>query len=145
MSRVIVFDVNETLLDLRALEPHFQRIFGDGAVMKDWFGQVLRSSLVATITGHYQDFGALGGEALAMTAARRGVTLTDEDRAAIGAGMRSLPPHAEVPGGLQRLHDAGLRMVTLTNSPPAAPPPSSLVPAPFSGPAPNAPTSSAPT
>jgi hypothetical protein len=28
MRRVQVFDVNETLLDLAALDPHFERIFG---------------------------------------------------------------------------------------------------------------------
>ena len=35
--RVLVFDVNETLLDLRALEPQFQTVFGDGAVYSQWF------------------------------------------------------------------------------------------------------------
>ena len=29
MPRVIVFDVNETLLDVKALAPHFVRVFGD--------------------------------------------------------------------------------------------------------------------
>ena len=32
MSRICVFDVNETLLDLRALDPHFERTFGDASV-----------------------------------------------------------------------------------------------------------------
>jgi hypothetical protein len=32
---VLVFDVAETLLDLRALRPLFQRVFGDGAVADD--------------------------------------------------------------------------------------------------------------
>ena len=31
MPRVIVFDVNETLLDLGALESHFEQMFGDGS------------------------------------------------------------------------------------------------------------------
>ncbi len=29
MPRICVFDVNETLLDLRALDPHFERTFGE--------------------------------------------------------------------------------------------------------------------
>jgi hypothetical protein len=29
MGRVQVFDVNETLLDLAGLDPHFERAFGD--------------------------------------------------------------------------------------------------------------------
>ena len=27
---VLVFDVNETLIDIESLEPHFERMFGDG-------------------------------------------------------------------------------------------------------------------
>jgi hypothetical protein len=56
LPRVVVFDVNGTLLDLRALNPLFAQAFGDAAVMSEWFSQVLRSALVATITGVYRDF-----------------------------------------------------------------------------------------
>jgi hypothetical protein len=48
MPRVIVCDVNETLLDLGALEPHFKQAFGDGRVLQDWFANVLLYSEVAT-------------------------------------------------------------------------------------------------
>jgi hypothetical protein len=41
MRRVQVFDVNETLLDLAAMDPHFQRIFGDAAVRRSWFTQMI--------------------------------------------------------------------------------------------------------
>jgi hypothetical protein len=34
---LIVFDVNETLLDLETMEPVFQRIFGDKSAMRLWF------------------------------------------------------------------------------------------------------------
>jgi FMN phosphatase YigB (HAD superfamily) len=36
-KRVIVFDVNETLLDLHALKQQFERLFGDGEVLHLWF------------------------------------------------------------------------------------------------------------
>ncbi len=119
MPRTIVFDVNETLLDLQALNPHFERIFGEPGVRSQWFGQVLQSALVATMTDNYRDFGQVGRSALAITAARRGVVLKDEDYQAILGGMRQLPPHSEVPEGLLRLKNAGLRLAALTNSPPA--------------------------
>ena len=35
MPRVIVCDVNETLLDV-ALEPDFKEVFGDAYVLQDW-------------------------------------------------------------------------------------------------------------
>lgn len=50
MPRVCVFDVIETMLDLQALDPQFQRIFGDAAARQEWFQQLLQSALVATVT-----------------------------------------------------------------------------------------------
>jgi 2-haloacid dehalogenase len=116
MARVCVFDVNETLLDLGALDPHFERIFGDASVRRAWFLQVLQSALVATVTGAYSDFGTIGAAALEMTAEHRGVTLSDEDSHLIVGGMRELPPHPEVAENLSRLREAGLRLATLTNN-----------------------------
>jgi 2-haloacid dehalogenase len=116
MARVCVFDVNETLLDLGALDPHFERAFGDAGVRRVWFMQLLQSALVATVTGAYSDFGEVGGAALEMVAAREGVSLSDEDRQGILGGMRELPPHPEVAASLGRLREAGLCLATLTNS-----------------------------
>ena len=119
MPRVILFDVNETLLDLRALNPQFERIFGDTNVTSQWFSQLLRSSLVATITDVYHDFETLAGDALDMVAMQRGVALAANDRAGVLDGMRRLPPHPEVVECLKTLRSSGLRLATLTNSPPS--------------------------
>ena len=116
MARVCVFDVNETLLDLGALDPHFEQAFGDAGVRRAWFLQLLQSALVATVTGAYSDFGEVGGAALEMVAEREGVDLSDEDKQKILGGMRELPPHPEVVESLDLLRDAGLRLATLTNS-----------------------------
>ncbi|MGI9050015.1 MAG: haloacid dehalogenase type II [Rubrobacteraceae bacterium] len=116
MARVCVFDVNETLLDLSVLDPEFERIFGDASVRGAWFGQMIQSALVSTVTGAYSDFGAIGGAALQMTAELQGVELSDEDRQSILSMVPQLPPHPEVEESLGRLRDAGLRLATLTNS-----------------------------
>jgi 2-haloacid dehalogenase len=116
MAGVCVFDVNETLLDLGALDPHFERAFGDASVRRAWFSQLLQSALVATVTRAYSDFGTIGGAALEMVAEREGVDFSDEDKQKILGGMRELPPHPEVDESLDRLRDAGLRLATLTNS-----------------------------
>ena len=116
MARVCVFDVNETLLDLGALDPHFERVYGDAGVRRSWFLQLLQSALVATVTGVYSDFGTIGAAALEMVAEREGVDLSEEDKQEILGGMRELPPHPEVAKSLERLREAGLRMATLTNS-----------------------------
>jgi len=116
MDRAIVFDVNETLLDVGALDPIFVRIFGDANVRREWFGQMLQSAFVSTITGSYRDFGSIGMSALAMVAARHGTMLSDGDLPALGEGMRHLPPHPEVREAMERLRQAGFRLATLTNS-----------------------------
>jgi len=116
MPRICVFDVNETLLDMSALDPVFERIFGDASVRPLWFSQVLQSALTATVTDAYSDFGATGMAALAMMAGARGTTLGDDDERALKDGMQNLPPHPEVEEGLTLLLDAGIRIATLTNS-----------------------------
>jgi 2-haloacid dehalogenase len=116
MRRVQVFDVNETLLDLAAMDPHFERVFGDAGVRRAWFNQMIQSALVATVTGAYNQFGAIGMAALEMTARQAGAELADADREAILGQIRTLPAHPEVPGALGRLRQAGLRLAALTNS-----------------------------
>jgi 2-haloacid dehalogenase len=116
MAPVCVFDVNETLLDLAALDGEFERLFGDRGVRVAWFGQLLQSAMVATITDRYTDFGTVGRAALEMTAVRLGVELSDGDREAVVGGMTRLPAHPEVPGALRRLTEGGLRLAALTNS-----------------------------
>ena len=116
MGRVQVFDVNETLLDLAGLDPHFERVFGDAGMRRAWFQQMIQSALVATVTGAYSTFGAIGMAALTMTAEQAGVELRDQDRDAIAGQMRRLPPHPEVPRELERLRQSGFRLAALTNS-----------------------------
>lgn len=116
MADVYAFDVNETLLDVAALDPLFTRLFGQSGVWREWFAQMLQSAFVATITDRYADFGRIGGAALEMLAARRSITLRPEDFTALRDGMRNLPAHPEVPATLASLRDAGLRLVALTNS-----------------------------
>src|SRR5256714_6209712 len=118
MPRIIVFDVNETLLDLGALDLHFRRLFGAAAVRGEWFTQVIELAVVATATNVYFDFAVVGDAALTMVAGRRGVDLSAEDRAEIRSGMRTLPPHPDVRPGLERLRQAGFPV-----GPPPHPPP----------------------
>jgi 2-haloacid dehalogenase len=43
---VIAFDVNETLLDLRALDDPFERVFGTAALRPQWFAPMLQLAFV---------------------------------------------------------------------------------------------------
>jgi 2-haloacid dehalogenase len=35
---VLIFDVNETLIDFESMHPLFKRTFGDKRVMREWLG-----------------------------------------------------------------------------------------------------------
>jgi 2-haloacid dehalogenase len=48
---IIVFDVNETLLDLESVTPTFDRIFNDPAAMRLWFGGLITYSEALTLAG----------------------------------------------------------------------------------------------
>jgi 2-haloacid dehalogenase len=115
-DEILAFDVNETLLDLRALDAPFASVFGDAALRPVWFQTMLQLSFVGGLTSQYVDFTQAQTAALQMLAQRAGKTLTPADYDAIVGGMRRLPPQ-EVIVALGRLKDAGYRQVTLTNSP----------------------------
>ncbi len=117
MARALLFDVNETLLDLRALDPIFESTFGDASVRRQWFGLVLRNAMALTITGDYEDFITVGAASLEMIARQHGVTVSEAQQLEIRQTMGNLPPHRDVLVNLERLHDAGFRMAALTNSP----------------------------
>lgn len=118
MPPPVVFDVNETLLDLSALDVPFAEVFGTAEARHDWFGQVLQSALTTTVLDTYTDFSAIGRAALAMTAERYDRSLTDDERAQILSTVRRLPPHPDVPEGLTHLRDAGCTLVALSNGAP---------------------------
>jgi 2-haloacid dehalogenase len=105
MPRVLAFDVNETLLDLRALDP----LFGDAAVRKRWFAQMLQIAFVGIITDQHISFADAQRGALKMLG-------DGPDPDEVAATMRALPLHPDVAGALDRLREGGLTLCSLTNS-----------------------------
>ena len=116
MKNICVFDVNETLLDLKPIHAALEQISGNPNLGRMWFGQLIQSALVSTITGEYADFGTIGDAALRMIAEQQGLRLSAEERHSVLSQMRKLPPHPEILGSLDRLKKAGFTLVTLTNS-----------------------------
>ena len=113
---VVVFDVNETLLNLDALSPTFDRIFDDPAAMRLWFANLITYSEALTLSGVYVPFTDIGGAVLRMLAATRDITISDADAAELTERFATMPPHPEVPAALRRLRDHGFRLFTLTDN-----------------------------
>jgi 2-haloacid dehalogenase len=114
---VLVFDVNETLIDIESLGPNFENIFGDAQVLRTWFGELIKYSMTLTLSSLYVDFFSLGQAVLQMMAEARGIDPTDADRRELVEAMRTMPAHPDAATGLARLRSDGYRLVTLTNSP----------------------------
>src|SRR6201996_797253 len=113
---VIVFDVNETLLDLDTIRPTFDRIFDDPGAMRLWFANLITYSEALTLAGVYVPFTDIGAAVLRMLAATRGITVSGEDGAELTDRFASMPAHPEVPGALRRLREHGFRLFTLTDN-----------------------------
>ncbi len=116
MPRVIVFDLNETLIDMSGLDPEFARVFGRPDIRKDWFQQVLQLFLTATVVDRYRNFETLADSALKMVGEQRGTDASMLDRKAILSAMADLRVYPDARPALERLKAAGRRVATLTNS-----------------------------
>jgi 2-haloacid dehalogenase len=116
---VLVFDVNETLIDIEALSPHFEQIFGDARVMREWFGQLVMYSMAVALSGCYVDFSTLGQGTLQMLGEIHGARISDKEMDSLKEAMMAMPAHPDVADGLAALRNNDFRLVTLTNSPPS--------------------------
>ena len=113
---LIVFDVNETLLDLQTMEPTFERIFGDRSAMRLWFANLIMYSAALTVAGCYVPFTDIGAAVMKMLADTQGIRIDDADRDELRERFSTMPPHREVPPALRKLRAAGFRLFTLTDN-----------------------------
>jgi 2-haloacid dehalogenase len=113
---LIVFDVNETLLDLGTMEPTFQRIFGDKGAMRLWFADLILYSAALTVAGCYVPFTDIGSAVMKMLADTRALKIDDKDKKELTEKFSTMPPHPDVPAALRKLRNAGFRLFTLTDN-----------------------------
>src|ERR1700681_4550657 len=100
---LIVFDVNETLLDLGTMEPTFERIFGEKGAMRLWFANLIMYSAALTVAGCYVPFTDIGSAVMKMLADTRGIRIDDRDRKELTEKFSTMPPHPEVRAALHKL------------------------------------------
>src|SRR5712671_2402533 len=113
---LIVFDVNETLLDLETMEPTFERIFGEKSAMRLWFANFIMYSAALTVAGCYVPFTDIGSAVMKMLADTRGIKIGDKDKKELTERFSTMPPYPEVRAALGKLRDAGFRLFTLTDN-----------------------------
>src|ERR1700756_4497964 len=113
---LIVFDVNETLLDLGTMEPTFERIFADKSAMRLWFANLILYSAALTVAGVYVPFTDIGAAVMKMLGDTRGIKINDSDKKELTDKFSTMPPYPEVPAALRKLRTAGFRLFTLTDN-----------------------------
>src|SRR5258705_2956256 len=94
---LIVFDVNETLLDLETMEPTFERIFGEKSAMRLWFANLIMYSAALTVAGCYVPFTDIGSAVMKMLADTRGIKIDDRAKKKLTGKFSIMPPHPNVP------------------------------------------------
>ncbi len=111
-----VLDVNETLSDMSPLAQRFEQV-GLAGQHEAWFASVLRDGFALSLVGAAPVFREVGTALLQSRLAVAGVTgdRADDAVATVLGGFAELPLHPDVAPGLRRLHEAGVRLVPLTN------------------------------
>ncbi len=116
----VVFDINETTLDLAPVRSAVEGLVGPEGGFVVWFQKLLQLSMATTATGSYLDFSQLAASALNAVAATSGRSLPQNAMGEIGAAFNELRAYPDVVEGLTTLRDAGWTTIALTNSAPAA-------------------------
>lgn len=115
-ASVIVFDVNETLSDMSPIAQRFTDVGAAEHMAKLWFATLLRDGFALTAAGDNGSFADIGAEVL--RGMFTGMELNRDTESAVEhvmAGFSSPSLHPDVVEGVQALHAAGYRLVTLSN------------------------------
>jgi len=114
---VVVFDVNETLSDMEPMRERFVAIGAPPDLLDTWFAATLRDGFALTAAESTASFPDIAADVLRTLLHGRSGLTTDVDDAIsqVLGGMSQLAVHPDVPEGMRILHDAGVRLVTLTN------------------------------
>jgi 2-haloacid dehalogenase len=117
---VLAFDVYGTLVDPIGIARALASIVPAEAprIAELWRQKQLEYSFRLTVMEQYQDFEWVTARAFEYALAATGVTLDDQQRAAILARYDSLAPFPEVMAGLRALHAANVPMVVFSNGSP---------------------------
>ena len=113
--KLLIFDVNETLLDLKPLARRVNASLSSDLAFELWFSALLHYSLVETISGNHEDFSQIAEATFKMTAAKFKKVIAEEEIKSILGMIKKLQPHRDVIEALAKLKKSGYILVALTN------------------------------
>lgn len=113
--KLLIFDVNETLLDLSPLKSRINEVLNSESAFDIWFQTLLHYSLVETLTESYQDFSSIARATLKMVSFKIEVQLSESEITFILGKIKELPPHSHVSEALERLDKSRFLLVAFSN------------------------------
>jgi 2-haloacid dehalogenase len=112
--RLVVLDVNETLLPLDPVAARLTDVGLDGQ-LELWFTRILRDGCAAAAAGTFVGFGDLARHHLIALLRTRERPVSDGALTHVLDAFDELVPHPDVAEGLGRLREVGVPAVALTN------------------------------
>ena len=117
---VLVFDVNETLLDMTPLKKAVNTLLNEEQGFRIWFGMLLHYSTVSNSINEYHNFTTIAAATFDMAATSMNKKVTEDEIKETLSVIKTLHAYPDVIKGLQLLKENGFRLITLTNSPESA-------------------------
>lgn len=115
--QTVVFDVNETMSDMRPLAARFADVGAPESLATTWFAATLRDGFALSTAGTPRRFADVAAGVLSVLWAGLGDAI-DDPRAAtehVLSGFTSLSLHPDIAPGVRALRDAGLQLATMSN------------------------------
>ncbi|WP_037314498.1 haloacid dehalogenase type II [Salegentibacter sp. Hel_I_6] len=116
--RIIIFDVNETLLNLIPLKEEVNAALENEMGFEVWFPKLLHYSLVETSTGNYSDFSEIAAATFKMISGKFEKKFSDEEIKNILSEITKLQAYPDVKPGLEQLKNADFKLIAFSNGKP---------------------------
>ena len=115
---VVAFDIIETVFSLENLRRQLEATGLPGQALEAWFAQMLRDAFALEVTAVYKSFREVAAATLTNVLVRAGISPESAKIDRVLEGFSELSPHPDAGTAFQRLHDAQIRIVALTNGSP---------------------------
>jgi 2-haloacid dehalogenase len=114
-ATVVAFDVIETLFSLENVSQRLDSIGLPPGIVQLWFAHILRDAFALDATDVYKPFLEVASAALLNLLAEHRLPADPEKVVTVLDGFAELSPHPDAGAAFRRLHEANIKIVTLTN------------------------------
>jgi len=116
--KILIFDINETLLDLSSLKKGVNLALKNEMGFDLWFPKLLHYSVVESITDNYCNFSRIAAATFKMVAKKFEKELSDLEIKEILSIISFLPAYPDVKPGLEQLKNSGYKLIAYSNGKP---------------------------